>query len=232
MHDMPHWHRFRNNLRLIDSGAGEGGSGDPATGDPANTGEDIDWKAKFEEQRAHSRKWEQRAKDNSKAAEELQQFKDSQLSEPREGRQTHQELRSRQRRLEAGETTKRVEAQVARTGVPASLLHWRQLRGHDRELRGGHRPVTRAPSPGQCPTRARPPTAGAGADERAWSRAALQPQTQSSPEGNNIMAVDTSKLHLPETHRHGTAVNKVREDIGHRGPVPETARRSSPTRNT
>ena len=81
MHDMPHWHRFRNNLRLIDSGADEGGSGDPATGDPADTGEDIDWKAKFEEQRAHSRKWEQRAKDNSKAAEELQQFKDSQLSE-------------------------------------------------------------------------------------------------------------------------------------------------------
>ena len=81
MHDMPHWHRFRNNLRLIDSGAGEGGSGDPATGDPADPGEDIDWKAKFEEQRAHSRKWEQRAKDNSKAAEELQQFKDSQLSE-------------------------------------------------------------------------------------------------------------------------------------------------------
>ena len=41
MHDMPHWHRFRNNLRLIDSGAGEGGSGDPATGDPADTGEDM-----------------------------------------------------------------------------------------------------------------------------------------------------------------------------------------------
>lgn len=49
MHDMPHWHRFRNNLRPIDSGAGEGGSGDPATGDPADTGEDINWKAKFEE---------------------------------------------------------------------------------------------------------------------------------------------------------------------------------------
>ena len=92
MHDMPHWHRFRNNLRLIDSGADEGGSGDPATGDPADTGEDIDWKAKFEEQRAHSRKWEQRAKDNSKAAEELQQFKDSQLSEAEKAAKRIKEL--------------------------------------------------------------------------------------------------------------------------------------------
>ncbi|MFQ9181780.1 MAG: hypothetical protein ACLR3C_19225, partial [Eggerthella lenta] len=76
MHDMSHWRRFRNNLRLIDSGADEGGSGEPATGDTGNepAAANVDWKAKFEEQRAHSRKWEQRAKDNSKAAEELQQF--------------------------------------------------------------------------------------------------------------------------------------------------------------
>ena len=74
MHDMSHWRRFRNNLRFIDSGADEGGSGEPATGDTGNepAAANVDWKAKFEEQRA---------KDNSKAAEELQQFKDSQLSE-------------------------------------------------------------------------------------------------------------------------------------------------------
>lgn len=97
MHDMSHWRRFRNNLRFIDSGADEGGSGEPATGDTGNepAAANVDWKAKFEEQRAHSRKWEQRAKDNSKAAEELQQFKDSQLSEAEKTAKRIKELKRR-----------------------------------------------------------------------------------------------------------------------------------------
>ena len=124
MHDMPHWHRFRNNLRLIDSGAGEGGSGDPATGDPANTAANVDWKAKFEEQRAHSRKWEQRAKDNSKAAEELQQFKDSQLSEAEKTAKRIKELEAANAAYEAEKQQNEWKTQVSKeTGVPIGLLH-------------------------------------------------------------------------------------------------------------
>lgn len=39
--------------------------------------ENVDWKAKFEEAQKHSRTWEQRAKDNKSAADELATLKDS-----------------------------------------------------------------------------------------------------------------------------------------------------------
>ncbi|PWG60853.1 hypothetical protein [Bifidobacterium catulorum] len=41
----------------------------------------TDWEAKYRETLAHSRKWEQRAKDNSAAAAELEKLKESSLSE-------------------------------------------------------------------------------------------------------------------------------------------------------
>ena len=157
MHDMPHWHRFRNNLRLIDSGAGEGGSGDPATGDPADIGEDIDWKAKFEEQRAHSRKWEQRAKDNSKAAEELQQFKDSQL------------LEAANAAYEAEKQRNEWKAQVSKeTGVPASLLHGDTLEAMTANAKAIDQYAH--PKPKGMPNQGKTPDGkAAGADERAWA---------------------------------------------------------------
>ncbi|MBC8726054.1 hypothetical protein F6X37_32320 [Paraburkholderia sp. 31.1] len=49
------------------------GNGTTDTGD----GENVDWKAKFEEAQKHSRTWEQRAKDNKSAADELATLKDS-----------------------------------------------------------------------------------------------------------------------------------------------------------
>ncbi len=160
MHDMPHWHRFRNNLRLIDSGAGEGGSGDPATGDPADTGEDIDWKAKFEEQRA---------KDNSKAAEELQQFKDSQLSEAEKAAKRIKELEAANAAYEAEKQRNEWKAQVSKeTGVPASLLHGDTLEAMTANAKAIDQYAH--PKPKGMPNQGKTPDGkAAGADERAWA---------------------------------------------------------------
>ena len=160
MHDMPHWHRFRNNLRLIDSGAGEGGSGDPATGDPADPGEDIDWKAKFEEQRA---------KDNSKAAEELQQFKDSQLSEAEKAAKRIKELEAANAAYEAERQQNEWRAQVSKeTGVPASLLHGDTLEAMTANAKAIDQYAH--PKPKGMPNQGKTPDGkAAGADERAWA---------------------------------------------------------------
>lgn len=160
MHDMPHWRRFRNNLRLIDSGAGEGGSGDPATGDPAGTGEDIDWKAKFEEQRA---------KDNSKAAEELQQFKDSQLSEAEKAAKRIKELEAANAAYEAERQQNEWKAQVSKeTGVPASLLHGDTLEAMTANAKAIDQYAH--PKPKGMPHQGKTPDGkAAGADERAWA---------------------------------------------------------------
>lgn len=160
MHDMPHWRRFRNNLRLIDSGAGEGGSGDPATGDPAGTGEDIDWKAKFEEQRA---------KDNSKAAEEPQQFKDSQLSEAEKAAKRIKELEAANAAYEAERQQNEWRAQVSKeTGVPASLLHGDTLEAMTANAKAIDQYAH--PKPKGMPNQGKTPDGkAAGADERAWA---------------------------------------------------------------
>ena len=160
MHDMPHWRRFRNNLRLIDSGAGEGGSGDPATGDPADPGEDIDWKAKF---------WEQRAKDNSKAAEELQQFKDSQLSEAEKAAKRIKELEAANAAYEAERQQNEWKAQVSKeTGVPASLLHGDTLEAMTANAKAIDQYAH--PKPKGMPHQGKTPDGkAAGADERAWA---------------------------------------------------------------
>lgn len=160
MHDMPHWRRFRNNLRLIDSGAGEGGSGDPATGDPADPGEDIDWKAKFEEQRA---------KDNSKAAEELQQFKDSQPSEAEKDAKRIKELEAANAAYEAERQQNEWRAQVSKeTGVPASLLHGDTLEAMTANAKAIDQYAH--PKPKGMPHQGKTPDGkAAGADERAWA---------------------------------------------------------------
>ena len=151
MHDMPHRHRFRNNLRLIDSG------------------EDIDWKAKFEEQRAHSRKWEQRAKDNSKAAEELQQFKDSQLSEAEKAAKRIKELEAANAAYEAERQQNEWKAQVSKeTGVPASLLHGDTLEAMTANAKAIDQYAH--PKPKGMPNQGKTPDGkAADADERAWA---------------------------------------------------------------
>lgn len=77
----------------------------------------------------------------------------------REGRQTHQGTRSRQRRLRGGTTAERVEGAGLQGDRRARLAAARRhARGHDRE-REGHRPVRAPQAQGHAPTRARPPTA-------------------------------------------------------------------------
>ncbi len=44
-------------------------------------GQDVDWKAKYEDMRGHMREWQSRAESNKAAADELAQLKESQLSE-------------------------------------------------------------------------------------------------------------------------------------------------------
>lgn len=171
MHDMSHWRRFRNNLRFIDSGADEGGSGEPATGDTGNepAAANVDWKAKFEEQRAHSRKWEQCAKDNSKAAEELQQFKDSQLSEAEKTAKRIKELEAQNAAYAAERQQNEWRAQVSKeTGVPASLLHGDTLEAMSANAKAIDQYAH--PKPKGMPNQGKTPDGkAAGADERAWA---------------------------------------------------------------
>ena len=112
--------------------------------------EDIDWKAKFEEQRAHSRKWEQRAKDNSKAAEELQQFKDSQLSEAEKAAKRTQELEAQVAAYKAKEQQADWKAQVsAETGVPADVIEGDSLeamQSHAKRIHELLNPKPKAPA--------------------------------------------------------------------------------------
>ena len=49
--------------------------------EPNGQSQDIDYKAKYEEAIAHSREWEKRAKANKTAADELEQLKQSQMSD-------------------------------------------------------------------------------------------------------------------------------------------------------
>ncbi|WP_420868076.1 hypothetical protein [Bifidobacterium simiarum] len=49
--------------------------------EPHGEQQPTDWEAKYREAVSHSREWEKRAKDNKAAADELQQLKESQLSE-------------------------------------------------------------------------------------------------------------------------------------------------------
>ncbi|QTB92104.1 DUF4355 domain-containing protein [Bifidobacterium saguini] len=110
-------------LRLIDAGSDEGGSNtsDPATREPGAG--DIDWKAKFEAERAHSREWEKRAKDNKAAADELQQLKESQMSEQQKAEARTMKLQKELDQLKAEKQASAWRSQVmTETGLPANLV--------------------------------------------------------------------------------------------------------------
>lgn len=47
----------------------------------ADSAEEPDWRAKYEEMKRHSRTWEQRAKENQSAREELDQLRESEKTE-------------------------------------------------------------------------------------------------------------------------------------------------------
>ena len=92
------------------------------TGEAAQAPE-PDYKAKYEQMRAHSREWEKKAKANAQAAEELEQLKASQMSDLERMQRQYEEEKARADRLQAASDRAQWVAEVSgETGVPADLL--------------------------------------------------------------------------------------------------------------
>ena len=58
-------------------GAGDETGAEGTDGGDTEGDQDVDWKAKFEAEREHSRKWEQRAKANKDATDKLKQIEEA-----------------------------------------------------------------------------------------------------------------------------------------------------------
>lgn len=69
---------------------------------------EVDWKAKFEEQKQHSRRWESRAKENASAAEKLAELEKAQMTEAE---------KANQRLVEAERKAQEAEARAIRYQV-------------------------------------------------------------------------------------------------------------------
>ncbi|MBT1166733.1 helicase [Bifidobacterium simiarum] len=83
----------------------------------------TDWEAKYREAVSHSREWEKRAKDNKAAADELQQLKESQMSEAQKAEARTARLQKELDRLRAEKQANAWRTQVAEeTGLPAGLI--------------------------------------------------------------------------------------------------------------
>ncbi|KFI86216.1 hypothetical protein BREU_1385 [Bifidobacterium reuteri DSM 23975] len=92
--------------------------------EPHGEAQTTDWEAKYREAVSHSRKWEQRAKDNSAAAAELEKLKESSLSEAEKTAKRLKELESENAAMKAERQHAEWAAQVSKdTCVPADLLH-------------------------------------------------------------------------------------------------------------
>ena len=77
---------------------------------------ETDWKAE-------SRKWEARAKKNSKAAEELERLKEAQLSELERANKRAEEAESKLKAFEKTQELEKLRAAVAaKHGVPGNLI--------------------------------------------------------------------------------------------------------------
>lgn len=85
--------------------------------------EPVDWKAKYNAMREHSRGWEKKAKENAAAAEELERLKASQLSEGEKQEREIAALKAENERYRLTEQKRGWVEQVAsETGVPAEVL--------------------------------------------------------------------------------------------------------------
>ena len=106
---------------------------------------------------------------NSKAAEELQQFKDSQLSEAEKTAKRIKELEAQNAAYAAERQQNEWRAQVSKeTGVPASLLHGDSLEAMSANAKAIDQYAH--PKPKGMPNQGKTPDGkAAGADERAWA---------------------------------------------------------------
>ena len=87
--------------------------------EPQGTEEETDWKALYEAEKAHSRKWEKQAKANKTAADELAKAQEA----GKTADEQIAELRKRLDEKERAEALHKLAAKVAqKKGVPADLL--------------------------------------------------------------------------------------------------------------
>lgn len=85
--------------------------------------ENVDWEAKYKEAIAHSRKWEKRANANSKAQEELDKLKKSQMSEIERATAERDEYKALAESLQAEKERASWVSEVSKeTKVPTDLL--------------------------------------------------------------------------------------------------------------
>ncbi|UOQ56080.1 hypothetical protein MUN78_10225 [Leucobacter allii] len=116
-----------------------------------NGAAEVDYKAKYEEALAHSRTWEQRAKGNKAAADELEQLKEAQKTA--EEKQAEQ-LAALQRENAAFKAEKQQAAWAkdvsTATGVPAAVLRGstlEELQAHAELLKPAYTKEPEAPQP-------------------------------------------------------------------------------------
>ena len=89
------------------------------------TTEAVDWQAKYEEMRRHSRDWEKQAKANKSAADELEKLKAAQMSEQEKAVARAEKAEAKLAKMEA-EAQRAQDAQevAAEKAVPLQLLEF------------------------------------------------------------------------------------------------------------
>lgn len=142
-----------------DPAAGEGKT-DPADKNQAEGGKsEIDWKAE-------SRKWENRAKENKSAADELKKIKEGELSEIEKANKRAQEAEAELDRLKAKEDVRTWASEVSKeTGIPASALRGstkEELEAHAETLKEFIKPEPTAPVVGSDGKKPKSPGASGG----------------------------------------------------------------------
>lgn len=89
------------------------------------TAEEVDYKAKYEETKRHSREWERKAKANKEAADELAKLKESQMTETEKLQKQLADATARADALQAERNrAKWVSDAAGETGIPAALLKY------------------------------------------------------------------------------------------------------------
>lgn len=98
---------------------------EPITPAPEVDETPTDWKAKYEAMREHSREWEQRAKANKAAADELQEIKAAQMTEQEKLTARAEAAEAKLAALEAQNAHDAAAKAIAdETGVPFELLSY------------------------------------------------------------------------------------------------------------
>lgn len=85
----------------------------------ASAAQEVDWEAKYNEMKAHSRKWEDRAKKNEAAAKELDEIRQSQMTEAEKAAEADKRAQEAEAKLERMALVQKVSSAKK---VPADLL--------------------------------------------------------------------------------------------------------------